>query len=179
MINLKTTIYILLPVCFIFGFLALPNMSQNKKIKIGDKIPSFTLKDQNGSDFIMENYLGMTSIVIYFYPKDDTPGCTKEACGFRDAFADFRDLNATVVGVSADDVKSHKEFVEKYNLPFTLLSDTENIVRKLFGVPASMFGMIPGRVTYIVNNEGIVTHIYDNMFNAEGHIKEALKALNK
>lgn len=179
MIKSNLTLYILLPFCLIFGFLALQQMSQNKKLQIGDQIPSFTLQDQNGEDFLIDKFVGKTAMVIYFYPKDDTPGCTKEACSFRDTYADFRNLNAKVIGISADNVLSHKKFAEKYSLPFTLLSDTKNKVRKLFGVPGAMFGLLPGRVTYIVNKNGIITEIYDNMFNAEGHINESLKALKE
>ena len=177
MTKAKLIVSIFLAFCVIFGILAFSSMKQNKPLKIGDKIPSFTLQDQNGEDFLIDDFLGSTAMVIYFYPKDDTPGCTKEACSFRDTYAEFRDLNAKVIGISADNVVSHKKFAEKYNLPFTLLSDTNNKVRKLFGVPGSLFGLIPGRVTYIVDKNGIVTEIYDNMFNAEGHIKESLKAL--
>jgi len=179
MVKTKFTLYILFLFSLIFGVLIFQQMGQNKKVQIGDKIPSFRLQDQNGKDFLIDNFVGKTAMVIYFYPKDDTPGCTKEACSFRDTYADFRDLNAMVIGISADNIASHKKFAAKYNLPFTLLSDTNNAVRNLFGVPGAMFGLIPGRVTYIVNQKGIITEIYDNLFNAEGHIKESLKALQK
>jgi len=152
-------------------------MAQKNKLKIGDKLPLFTLKDQNGNDFSIKNYVGNKSIVIYFYPKDDTPGCTKEACKFRDEFEDFTDLNAIVIGISSDNVKSHKQFEEKYKLPFTLLADTDKIVRKLFGVPKSM-GFIPGRVTYIINKKGKIVYIFNSMSNAEKHVAEAKKILS-
>ena len=102
-----------------------------KSIEIGDKLPNFILEDQNGNAFNIENELGK-SMVIYFYPKDDTPGCTKEACKFRDDFESFSDLGAIVIGISADSAASHKKFEEKYNLPFILLADIDNKVRKLF-----------------------------------------------
>ena len=152
-------------------------MSGQNNIQVGDKIPVFSLKDQNGEEFDTSDYIGNTTMVIYFYPKDDTPGCTKEACKFRDSYEEFTDRNVKVIGISADDTQSHKDFAAKYNLPFTLLSDPDNKVRKLFGVKSNMFGMIPGRVTYIVNNKGIVQFMYDNMFNAEKHIDKALEAL--
>ena len=152
--------------------------NKKSKIEVGDKVPVFSLKDQDGNNFNISDYIGKKALVIYFYPKDDTPGCTKEACTFRDEFAQFRDLNAKIIGISGDDVESHKKFVEKYNLPFTLLADTKNEVRKLFGVPKSM-GLIPGRVTYIVDLKGKVVHIFDSMSNAEMHIEEALNSLNK
>ena len=154
-------------------------MSQTNKLKIGDTIPLFTLKDQNNKDFNIENYRGKKPLVIYFYPKDDTPGCTKEACSFRDEFEVFTDLNVEVIGISSDDVTSHKDFADKYNLPFTLLADTEKKAQKLFGVPKSFLGLVPGRVTYIVNNEGIIVHIFNSMSNAEKHITESLSIFKK
>jgi peroxiredoxin Q/BCP len=177
--KIKKNKFLLLALVLIIATLIPVQMSKKEAIKIGDKVPSFTLKDQNGLDFSSQEFAGKTAMVIYFYPKDDTPGCTKEACSFRDTYSDFRDLNAKVIGISADNVSSHKKFAEKYNLPFSLLADTKNQVRKLFGVPNSMLGLVPGRVTYIVNEKGLVTGIYDNMFNSERHIKESLKALKK
>ncbi len=154
------------------------SMKKEKKIKEGDKVPSFVLKDQFGEDFNSLDFIGKTAMVIYFYPKDDTPGCTKEACSFRDTYQEFTDKNVKVIGISSDNVVSHKKFAEKYNLPFTLLADTKKVVRKLFGVPSSMLGMVPGRVTYVVDKNGIVILIYNSMTNAESHIEEALKALH-
>jgi peroxiredoxin Q/BCP len=116
--------------------------------------------------------------VIYFYPKDDTPGCTKEACSFRDSYEEFTDRNVKVIGISADDVESHKNFAKKYNLPFTLLADTKNEVRKLFGVKSNMLGLIPGRVTYVVNTGGEIIYIFDSQLKATKHISEALAALD-
>ena len=154
-------------------------MSQTSKIKVGDKIPDFVLKDQDNFDFNIDQFRGKQMMVIYFYPKDDTPGCTTEACSFRDQYEIFTDLNVKVIGISADDVASHKKFAEKYNLPFTLLADTDKKVQKLFGVPRSLLGMIPGRVTYIVNKEGEVVHIFNSMTNTEKHITESLSIIKK
>ena len=153
------------------------SMKKESKIIVGDKVPSFVLKDQFGENFKSIDYIGKTAMVIYFYPKDDTPGCTKEACSFRDTYQEFTDINVKVIGISSDNVASHKKFAEKYNLPFTLLADTQKEVRKLFGVPSNMMGLIPGRVTYVVDEKGIVIYIYNSMTNAETHIEEALKAL--
>ncbi len=162
----------------IIGAIIIPQQMNNKsKLEVGDKIPSFTLKDQDNHDFNMDDYIGSGPMVIYFYPKDDTPGCTKEACSFRDNFSAFKNLNAKIIGISGDNVESHKAFAEKYNLPFTLLADVNNEVRKKFGVPNTVLGLIPGRVTYVVDNKGIVIHIYDKLRNAEKHIDEALKSL--
>ncbi len=155
------------------------SMGQSNKLEVGDTIPAFTLKDQNNTNFDIETYRGKVPMVIYFYPKDDTPGCTKEACSFRDEFEVFTDLNVKVIGISSDNVTSHKKFAEKYNLPFTLLADTKKKVRKLFGVPNSLMGLIPGRVTYVINKNGIIIHIFNSQFGAEKHITESLSILKE
>ncbi len=146
-----------------------------EKIKVGDKVPSFKLKDQNGKLFSVNNSIGKP-MVIYFYPKDDTPGCVKEACKFRDEFEDFLKLGTLVIGISSDNVESHKKFEEKYKLPFTLLADINNDVRKLFGVSKSMI-FLPGRVTYVVDKNGIVQYVFNSQFGAEKHIENSLKIL--
>lgn len=148
-----------------------------KNIKIGDKLPNFKLFNQDGKLIYIANYLG-NPIVIYFYPKDDTIGCTKEACSFRDEYHRFSDAGVSVFGISADTVESHKKFKSKYRLPFDLLSDEDNKVRKTFGVPSDLFGIIPGRVTYIADSQGIVRHIYNNQMNAKKHIEESLRILD-
>lgn len=178
--NKKKLIYTVLLV-IVFLFILNTIMAQKSTLKIGDKIPNFTLKDQNGNDFSIKNLIHKKVMVIYFYPKDDTPGCIKEACSFRDEFEDFKDLNATVIGISSDNVKSHKKFAEKYRLPFTLLADTKKEVQKSFGVPKSFLGLIPGRVTYIVDKEGEIKYIFNSLSKATQHIVEAkkiVKALN-
>jgi len=147
------------------------------KIKTGSKIPSFALMDQDGKLFDIKELVGWKNFVIYFYPKDDTPGCTKEACSFRDQFEDFRDAGAEVIGISADSVESHKQFAEKHRLKFRLLSDTDNKVRKAFGVPSDFLGLLPGRVTYIVDKTGTVKHVFNSQLNAAKHVTEALKVL--
>jgi len=148
-----------------------------KKVEVGSKIPEFVLLDQNGNEFDIKSVLGKKNLVIYFYPKDDTPGCTKEACSFRDQYEDFKDVDAEVIGISSDDVESHKNFAEKYQLSFTLLSDTDGKVRKMFGVPTNLLGMIPGRVTYVVNKEGKVILLFNSQTKAEQHVTEALEVL--
>ncbi|WP_372794940.1 peroxiredoxin [Lutibacter sp.] len=146
-----------------------------EKIKVGDKVPSFKLKDQNGNLFTVNNTTGKP-MVIYFYPKDDTSGCTKQACKFRDEFEQFKNIDAVIIGISSDSVESHKKFEEKYSLPFTLLADINNEVRKLFGVSKSMI-FLPGRVTYVVDKDGIVQYIFNSQFGAEKHIENSLKTL--
>jgi peroxiredoxin Q/BCP len=149
----------------------------NMSIKVGDPVPVFTLPDQNGEEFDVSKMIGVKNLVIYFYPKDDTPGCTKEACKFRDDYEDFTDLGALVIGISSDDVESHKKFAAKHNLPFTLLSDSDKAVRKQFGVPTNLLGLLPGRVTYVVDRDGIVQGVFNSQFKAEQHIEEAKNVL--
>ena len=129
---------------------------QKMNLKVGDKVPIFTLLDQSGNDFDINNLIGKKAMVIYFYPKDDTPGCVKEACSFRDEYEAFTDKDVAVIGISADNVASHKKFAEKYQLPYTLLSDTDKKVRKLFEVKNTLLGILPGRVTFVVDKEGII-----------------------
>jgi peroxiredoxin Q/BCP len=148
------------------------------KIKIGDSIPTFTLLDQNNVEIKIKNKVG-TPLVIYFYPKDDTPVCTREACGFRDDFGDFADLGAEIFGISSDSPRSHKRFAEKYRLNFTLLSDSKKEVEKLFGVKRNLFGLLLERVTFVVDKEGIVRHIFNSQFEAKKHVQEALNILQK
>ncbi|UOK43817.1 MULTISPECIES: peroxiredoxin [Flavobacterium] len=144
------------------------------EIKVGDKLPLFGAKDQNGNDFYIASVLHKKVLVIYFYPKDDTPGCTKQACFFRDQFEEFKDMGAEVIGISGDSVQSHKQFAKKYDLPFTLLSDEDKSLRKLFGVPTNLLGLLPGRVTYVVDKKGIVRLVFDSM-NAENHFPKVLE----
>lgn len=159
------------------GFSLFGSGNTEGQLKVGDKVPAFQLQDQNGQTFLLEEELGKGPLVIYFYPKDETPGCTKEACSFRDSFTAFSDLGAKVIGISSDDVASHKQFADKYRLPFTLLADEGGQVRKLFGVPKSL-GMT-GRVTYVINKEGKVIHIFNSQLQATKHVTEALEAIKK
>lgn len=145
-------------------------------IKVGDRVPNFSLPSQTGTTVNVSNLIGKKSLVIYFYPKDDTPGCTAESCAFRDSYEVFTDAGAEVIGISADSPQSHQQFAQKYNLPFTLLSDTDNRVRKLFGVPSTLF-VLPGRVTYIIDKEGIVRHIFDSMLDFKAHVTESLNTI--
>ena len=151
----------------------------SKRLKVGDVIPEFSLKDQHGNDFTIKKFIGKQRIVIYFYPKDETTVCTAQACSFRDSYQDFKDMGCEVIGISSDDEKSHKNFASKYQLPFILLSDTKKEVRKLFGVPRDAFGLISGRYTYVVDEKGIIIHIFNAAFSADKHIEEAIQALNE
>jgi peroxiredoxin Q/BCP len=148
------------------------------KIVNGSKIPLFTLPDQHGNMFDIETVIGKKNLVIYFYPKDDTPGCTKQACAFRDQFEVFKEADALVIGISSQSVESHKDFALKHRLNYTLLSDEKEEVRKSFGVPASLFGLLPGRVTYIIDKQGVVVYVFNSQLQVQKHIDEALRILN-
>lgn len=145
-------------------------------IKVGDRAPDFTLKSQSGESVTLSRFRGQKAVVLYFYPKDDTPGCTTESCTFRDSFQDFQSLGAEVIGVSSDSPDSHQKFASRYSLPFTLVSDVDSSVRKAYGVPATL-GLLPGRVTYVIDKDGTVRHIFNSQFNPKKHVDEALTVL--
>jgi peroxiredoxin Q/BCP len=150
-------------------------------VKVGDKAPDFTLPSQMGDNVTISEFFGKKNIVLYFYPKDESIGCTKEACSFRDSYEELTNLGAEVLGVSGQSVESHKSFATHHGLPFILLSDKDNKVRELYGVPSTM-GIIPGRVTYIIDKKGFVRHIFSSQTQAERHVEEAkitLKELEK
>ncbi len=144
-------------------------------LKVGDTLPNFTAKDTNGTVFDSQNYIGKQSLVIYFYPKDNTPGCTAEACSFRDNYQDFKDLGSEVIGISADSVTSHLKFKSKFNLPFILLSDADKKLRKLFGVENSLI-FLPGRETFVADKNGVILMIFNSM-SSKIHIEKALQIL--
>jgi len=146
------------------------------ELKVGDKIPKFTAKDTNGNDFDSQDLIGKKPLVIYFYPKDNTPGCTTQACSFRDQYEDFKDLGAEVIGISSDSVVSHQKFTQQFKLPFILLSDSDKKIRTLFGVPSNLFGLLPGRVTYVADKTGTIIMVFDSI-KAKGHISNALEAI--
>lgn len=144
-------------------------------LQVGDKIPLFSAVDSNGNSFEVRDYIGQP-MVIYFYPKDDTPGCTIQACTFRDQYEDFKALGAEVIGISSDSLSSHKKFASRYKLPFILLSDTNKKIRTAFGVPNDFLGLLPGRATYVIDKNGIVQFVFDSTL-AKIHITKALKVL--
>ena len=122
-------------------------------IGVGDTAPDFTKTTQNGDTISLSQYRGDKTVVLYFYPKDETPGCTAEACTFRDSFEDFVEAGAIVIGVSQDSDQSHKSFAEHHRLPFLLVSDRDKALQKAYGVPKTM-GLLPGRVTYVIDRDG-------------------------
>jgi thioredoxin-dependent peroxiredoxin len=148
----------------------------SRGVQVGDKAPDFTLPSQTGDNVRLSDQLGSHVVVLYFYPKDNTSGCTAEACAFRDSYESFTDAGAAVIGVSSDSVDKHAGFAGKHKLPFTLLSDAGGKVRKLYGVPSTL-AVLPGRVTYVIDRDGVVRHIFNSMMNINGHINEALESV--
>jgi peroxiredoxin Q/BCP len=147
-------------------------------LQIGDSIPDFKAIAADGTPFDSQSIVGKQPVVIYFYPKDDTKVCTEQACSFRDQYEDFKALGATVIGISSDSVKAHQQFTEKYRLPFLLLSDENRKLRSLFGVPNDLLGLIPGRVTYVADENGVILMVYNSM-SGKIHIKKAYECLKK
>jgi peroxiredoxin Q/BCP len=144
-------------------------------LSAGDTAPLIDLPDQNGQQRRSDQLDGR-ALVLFFYPKDDTPGCTMEACAFRDSHADLQALGAEVWGVSGDDAASHQRFAQRHSLPFPLLVDRGNGLRKAFGVP-SVLGLLPGRVTYVIDGQGVIRHVFNNLLDGPAHRREALAAL--
>jgi peroxiredoxin Q/BCP len=148
-------------------------------INVGDAAPEFELPDATGKRVRLSDYRGKKAVVLYFYPKDDTPGCTKEACSFRDQYESFKDAGAEVIGVSSDSEASHQKFATKYRLPFTLVSDATGAVRGRYGVPATLPGVLPGRMTFVIDRDGIVRHTFNSQLQATKHVDEALSVLKR
>jgi peroxiredoxin Q/BCP len=148
-----------------------------KQLTIGDKLPQFSLPDQDGKIFDVGDVIGKKKLVIFFYPKDGSLSCTREACYFRDLNDVFEENDAVVIGISGQSVESHKEFAEDNNLNYIILSDTQNVVRKLFGVPSQLFGLIPGRVTYVADKTGKIVYVFNSQTEVQRHVDEALKII--
>jgi peroxiredoxin Q/BCP len=142
-------------------------------LSVGTSAPAFTAKDANGNSISLADYAGKT-VVLYFYPKDDTPGCTKEACSFRDHYPAYEDKDAVVLGVSADDETSHKQFMEKFNLPFPLLADADRSVIKAYDVDGGSYAK---RVTYVIDGAGQITQVYDSV-KTDTHASDILADLD-
>jgi len=148
------------------------------RVKVGDKAPDFMLPDQSGAMISPKDFIGKKVVVLYFYPRDFSTGCTAEACAFRDSYEVFKDEGAEVIGVSSQSVDSHKRFALANTLPFILLSDEEDKVRKLYGAQSTL-GLFPGRVTYIIDKKGIVRHVFSSQLNPTKHVEEALRILKE
>jgi thioredoxin-dependent peroxiredoxin len=151
-------------------------MGGSAGLGVGEAAPKFKLKDQHGKTVSLADFAGRKNVVVYFYPKDDTPGCTKESCTFRDQYTAFTDAGAEVLGISSDSEESHLKFAEKYRLPFPLLADDGGAVRQQFQVPKSL-GLLPGRVTFVIDKKGIVRHVFNSQLNPTRHVDEAIAVL--
>jgi len=150
-------------------------------LKISDKLPDFDLKNQHNLNVSSKKFIGK-NLIIFFYPKDYTPGCTTEVCNFRDNYDILKKFDAEILGISSDDIRSHKSFAKKYNIQYDLLSDPKRKVEKLFGVPRNLFGLLPGRVTYIFNKRGTLVEIINSQLNINKHLQKTLqilKSMNK
>jgi peroxiredoxin Q/BCP len=146
------------------------------KVEEGQAAPDFTAPRTGGGKFRLSDLRGKSAVVLYFYPKDETPGCTAEACAFRDSYEIFVDAGAEVVGVSGDSVDSHERFAEHHELPFILISDKGGALRRQYGVKATL-GVWPGRVTFVIDKDGIVRHVFVSQTDAVRHVEEALRAI--
>ena len=142
-------------------------------LTVGDKAPNFTLPRSTGEPFTLAEVLGRRTVVLFFYPKDDTPGCTVEACTFRDNYQAFVEAGAEVVGVSSDSGASHDAFASKHRLPMTLLSDTGGKVRALYGVKSTL-GFMPGRATFVIDRSGTIAHVFVSQLRVKTHVEQAL-----
>jgi peroxiredoxin Q/BCP len=152
-------------------------VSKDKKVRVGNLAPDFTLPDQSGAPVRLGDLVGRKTVVLYFYPKDQTPGCTIEARAFRDSYDGFAGAGAEVVGISSDSVASHRRFAAREGLPFMLLSDRGGAVRELYGVEKTL-GILPGRVTFVIDTAGVVRHVYSSQLRVTRHSREALGALD-
>jgi peroxiredoxin Q/BCP len=149
-----------------------------KNIQIGDPAPDFSTTDSQGQPLALADFIGQKDLVLFFYPADESPVCTKEACSFRDAYQQFIEAGAEVVGVSSDSILSHQRFAGRLRLPFRLVSDNDCALRRAFGVSKTL-GLLPGRVTYLIDRQGIVRHRFQSQFSADKHVSEMLKVLRQ
>ena len=146
-------------------------------MNLGDRIPSFKAYDQDWNEFNSEE-LRNVPVVIFFYPKDNTPGCIKEACTFRDHIEDFNDIGAKVIGISADKPETHKQFADRFQLPYTLLYDRGDL-KDMFSVKDSFFGFLPSRETFVFDANGILIHHFTSQMRPDKHTEEALSAIKE
>lgn len=146
------------------------------RVKAGDLAPSFVAVTHAGERIELSQYRGKSAVVLFFYPRDETPICTQEACAFRDAFEEFVDAGAVVIGISGDSDESHRAFATSRQLPFHLVSDADGSLRRLYGVPR-IFGLLPGRVTYVIDREGIVRLVHSAALASMEHVRKALDAV--
>ncbi|WP_422931257.1 peroxiredoxin [Singulisphaera sp. PoT] len=148
----------------------------SKAVGVGDIAPDFELPASGGETVRLSDFRGKAEVVLFFYPKDNTPGCTAEVCSFRDSYEAFRDAGAEVIGVSSDSVDSHRQFSGRLQVPFHLLSDAGGKLRATYSVPKTL-GLFPGRVTYLIDRQGVVRHIFSSQLQVNKHVDETLAML--
>ncbi len=151
-------------------------MPAQRPIGTGDLAPDFTLPAAAGDPVTLSGFRGKSQVVLFFYPRDGTPGCTAEACAFRDSYEVFQEAGAQVIGISSDSADSHRRFAERFKLPFALLSDHDGAVRARYGVPRTL-GLMPGRVTYLIDRNGVVRHVFSSQLQTSRHVQEMLEKL--
>ncbi len=147
-------------------------------MRAGDKAPDFELRDQHGAMARLSTLLGQKPVVLFFYPRDDSPICTREVCAFRDAHAEFAAAGAEVLGISVDGTESHEAFSAKHGLPYRILSDEKKEALALYGIK-TMLGFMPERVTFVIGKDGVIRHVYNALLRGTKHAEEALAALKK
>jgi thioredoxin-dependent peroxiredoxin len=159
-------------------FLQGNTVAGEKYLQVGEVAPEFTLPNANGELVSLLDFRGRSDVVLFFYPKDNSPVCTAEACSFRDSYEVFRDAGAEVIGVSADSSQSHERFAARFRLPFVLLSDKDEVVRRRYRITKTL-GIFPGRSTYLIDREGVIRHIFSSQFLPTKHVTEALSMLKR
>jgi peroxiredoxin Q/BCP len=150
-----------------------------EKIGAGDVAPDFELLSQKGEKVRLSAFRGSKPVVLFFYPRANSAGCTAEVCAFRDSYEVFTDAGAEVIGISSDAVSAQEHFAGKHSLPFLLVSDEGGQVREAYGVPNSMGKLLPGRATYVIDKEGVVRHVFNSQMNINGHVKTAVKVIGE
>ena len=151
-------------------------MAESMELKPGDRAPDFTLMAVDGSPVSLHDYRGRSNVILFFYPRANSPFCTAEACSFRDGADTFRGTGAVVIGISGDPPSSLERFRDRYQLPFLLLTDPDGEVRRRYGVPKT-FGLLPGRSTFLIDREGILRHVFSSQFQPTRHAREMLESL--
>ena len=159
-----------------FLTLTILSWEENRLLAIGDTAPDFRLPTGDGSFVALSDFLGERNLVVYFYPKDFTSGCTAEACSFRDSYEAFKEVGAEVIGISSDSQDSHRDFAQRHHLPFMLLSDADGSVRKAYQVKKTL-GLFAGRVSFVIDKKGVIRHIFSSQTRATAHVGEALNVL--
>jgi peroxiredoxin Q/BCP len=145
------------------------------KLEVGDKAPDFVRTDQNGTPVHLADRIRKQVVVLFFYPADNSAGCTREACAFRDSYEDFQDAGAEVIGISGGTTEGKQKFVRNNRLPFTLVNDADGAVQEMYGIGKALLAVFPPRITFVIDREGIIRHKFESRINMDAHAKEALQ----